>query len=311
MACRHNHICNFLALAVLLAFAQFAAADSPTVLSHYRFLPKVSVLSESGGIYPHTTDFRVFGTFDFTAGPGPTDVWPGNVAEFSNVNAWASHPILAYVLPLGRVFNLSGLAGRQLPVASLFDVYQFTGTAQDGSSVNLYASVLGPWLHLHGETTPPPGSADMFEYELRATAHVAPFADFNDDATVDAADLTSWSTNVGRSAAAGDANGDGIVDGSDLLSWQRQVGEAPPPAAAFDAVIDAAMAAQTANVGSVPEPNALGLAVMAMIAVASHRLYRQVEKRASACTRPPVRTCAKSRDWQILRALSAIRISSL
>jgi hypothetical protein len=55
-------------------------------------------------------------------------------------------------------------------------------------------------------------------------------ADFNASGTVDAADLTHWSTGFGATGDAtptqGDANSDQTVDGADFLIWQRQVAAA-------------------------------------------------------------------------------------
>jgi hypothetical protein len=179
---------------------------------------------------------------------------------------------LAYVLPLDQTLNLSGLTGWQLPVAAPFDVYQFDGTTQDGSTVKLIAAEIGPWLHLRGETTPPPGSADFFEYELKAVARRRPFADFTQDDAVDNADLATWSSRYGLKATAldslaqGDANEDGVSDGADFLEWQRQAGEVAPALASLDAMVDAALATLavngTASLAAVPEPGSLGLLVI-------------------------------------------------
>jgi hypothetical protein len=256
---------------IVVALAATSQAQTVSV-DHYRFLPRLSVLNQSGGIGGFDVDFRVMGKFDFTVELGPTDVWPPqHVAKFTNVDAWASHPILAYVLPLDQTLNLSGLTGWQLPVAAPFDVYRFDGTTQDGSSVKLIAAEIGPWLHLRGETTPPPGSADYFEYELKAVARRTPFADFTQDDAVDNADLARWSSRFGLKASAleglaqGDANEDGIADGADFLQWQRQAGEVAPALASLDAMVDAALAtlatAKTASIAAVPEPTTLGLGV--------------------------------------------------
>ncbi len=265
---------GLLSLCGWIAIASLAGAGRAQTVSvdHYRFLPRLSVLNESGGIGGFNVDFRVMGKFDFTVELGPTDVWPPqNVAKFSNVDAWASHPILAYVLPLDQTLNLSGLTGWQLPVAAPFDVYQFDGTTQDGSSVKLIAAEIGPWLHLRGETTPPPGSADYFEYELKAVARRRPFADFTQDDAVNNADLAKWSSRFGLKATTldgldqGDANGDGVADGADFLEWQRQAGEIAPALASLDAMVDAALAtvaaAETPSIAAVPEPTTLGLGV--------------------------------------------------
>jgi hypothetical protein len=259
-----------LSMAAVVSFL-VATADAQTVsVDHYRFLPRLSVLNQSGGIAGVDVDFRVMGKFDFEVQIGPTDVWPTEyVAKFTNVNAWASHPILAYVLPLDQTLNLSGLTGHQLPVAAPFDVYRFDGKTNDGSTVELYAAEIGPWLHLRGTTTAPAGSADFFEYELKAVARRMPFADFDGSDAVDAADLAKWSSRFGLNTTVfdgltqGDANGDGVADGADFLEWQRQAGEAAPTLESFDAMVDAALAtvatAQTTSLAAVPEPGSLGL----------------------------------------------------
>jgi hypothetical protein len=247
--------------------ADAASADLPERVRHYRFLPQRSVLNESGGIYPRSTDFRVYGTFDFVTARPDSQIGLED-AKFDNVVAWASHPILAYVLPLNRVLNLEGLKGRQLPVLGPYDAYKFEGVNAEGSAVNLNASVIGPWFHLRGETTPPPGSADMFVYEIRATARQTPFADFNRSESVDGSDLSTWLSGFGStpltgdSALVGDANDDHIVDGADFLTWQRQLGETPPADAAFDAVISAALASEAVAVASVPEPGSFVVLAM-------------------------------------------------
>lgn len=253
-----------LALVTGFGFCLAGAADAQDgqLSTHYRFLPRHSVLNESGGIYPRDVDFRVRGTFDFVDGTRHPAA-DGYIA-FRNVDAWAAHPILAYVLPLNQVLNLEGLTGRQLPVASPFDVFKFEGKTQDGSSVDLYATQIGPWLRLRGETTPPPGSADMFEYKLSAIARQTPFADFNDNDAVDANDLTKWTGGFGSTPSGsngpqfGDSNGDQRVDGTDFLAWQRQIGETPP-IAALEAAMDAALASLTVNAAAVPEPGSLAL----------------------------------------------------
>ena len=266
---------------IVVSLASTSRAQTSSV-DHYRFLPRLSVLNQSGGIGGFDVDFRVMGKFDFTVELGPTDVWPPQyVAKFSNVDAWASHPILAYVLPLDETLNLSGLTGWQLPVAAPFDVYRFDGTTQDGSSVKLIAAEIGPWLHLRGETTPPPGSADYFEYDLRAVARRTPFADFTQDDAVDNADLARWSSRFGLKASAleglaqGDANEDGIADGADFLQWQRQAGEVAPALASLDAMVDAALATvagnETAALSAVPEPGSLGLLAVGVVGIALRR----------------------------------------
>jgi len=144
-----------LSIVGLLWADRLSAQSFPNeIRRHYRFLPRLSVLNESGGIFPRDIDYRVFGTFDWR----DTTVNPvaDGFISFDNVEAWASHPILAYVLDVDEVMGLSNLAGYQLPVLAPFDVYHFTGRTDDASSVELFASVIGPWLRMRGQTTPPP-----------------------------------------------------------------------------------------------------------------------------------------------------------
>jgi hypothetical protein len=246
-------------MATGVALAQ--STEAPEKVASYRFLPRFSVLNETGGFYPRDIDYRVRGTFDLVTDYNPaTDVW-GQQAKFANVDAWASHPILAFVLDLDDVLNLSGLEGRQLPVASIFDVFQFTGKTPDGSAVKLFAAQIGPWLRLRGETTPPVGSADMLTYRLSAIAHRTPFADLNEDGVVDAADLAAWT-----SAPA--------PNGADLLAWQRQLGEVAPSVKSLDASLDAALASLGGAAGAVPEPCSamLALAAAAWLLAARRRI---------------------------------------
>jgi hypothetical protein len=266
-----------LAAGIGICLAGAANAQDGERSIHYRFLPRHSVLNETGGIYPRDINYRVSGEFDFERRLGPTDVWPPQYEyKFDDVDAWAAHPILAYVLPLNQVLNLEGLTGRQLPVAGLYDVVKFEGKTQDESSVELYATKIGPWLRLRGHTTPPPGSADFFEYKLSAVARQAPYADFNDNDTVEADDLAKWtggfgSTPIGPSGLQlGDSNGDHLVDGTDFLTWQRQLGEAPP-IAALDAAMDAALASLAVSVAAVPEPGSIALAGIGMALIAAIR----------------------------------------
>lgn len=84
-------------------------------------------------------------------------------------------------------------------------------------------------------------------------------ADFNQDGSVNGADLTAWKNGfgTGTTKAQGDANGDGRVDGSDFLAWQRQFGQTPAIAAAVPAA------------GAVPEPSSLLLAGAAVMGLGS------------------------------------------
>lgn len=92
-------------------------------------------------------------------------------------------------------------------------------------------------------------------------------ANFNDDALVDAADLTIWRGAFAPTGAAGDADGDGDADGTDFLIWQRQL--ATPGGGAL-----------AATVSSVPEPATAALAAVAAMALVRRR--RQVGQHVDA-----------------------------
>lgn len=70
-------------------------------------------------------------------------------------------------------------------------------------------------------------------------------ADFDGSGLVDGDDLTLWILDFGSGTDA-DADGDGDVDGNDLLIWQRDFGSG------------------VASIAAIPEPGAVGLAVMAV-----------------------------------------------
>ena len=257
--------CLSLAWIVMLAGSVTASAQGLPELApqstHYRFLPRFSVLNETGGIFPRDIDYRVRGTFDFVTDPGPTDVWPGaGTAKFDNVDAWASHPILAYVLPLDEVLNLSGLEGRQVPVVAPLDVYEFEGEAFD-SSVRLLAASIGPWLFLRGQTTPPTNGADFLEYRFHALARRTPYADFDANDWVNVQDLDAWRTLYGSSVSPGGADQEHLVDGADFLAWQRQLGESAPSSAELDGMLNAALSTISSAAAPVPEPASMLLAV--------------------------------------------------
>jgi hypothetical protein len=147
------------------ASAPRSAAQGPSVVDHYRLIPRQSTLHQSGGFAGFDLDYRLLGDYGFARSTSSTTTAG---AKFVKPEIWGSlisdGPTPAYVIDVDEILNLTRLQGKLLPVASPFDVYQFQGHASDGSSVNLYASLLGPWMYLRGATQPPPGSADYFEY---------------------------------------------------------------------------------------------------------------------------------------------------
>ena len=102
-------------------------------------------------------------------------------------------------------------------------------------------------------------------YLAKVTLDVAPFADFNKDGLVSAADLTQWQRDFGANDAS-DADGDGDSDGADFLIWQRQLGSSLPA---------------TTATAPVPEPSSallmIGLALSAGAAARVPLASRQCE----------------------------------
>jgi hypothetical protein len=170
------------------------------------------------------------------------------------------------VIDVDEILNLEGLRGTQLLVDSPFDVYRFTGTLPDDSSVELFAALAGEWMFIRGGTEPPPGSADFFEFDIRALARSRPFADFNADGVVDAADYvlardSSWSGGEPETAGAG------------LAEWRQQFGESVPDIAKMEVAISAAVASFVSS-DAVPEPACLSLAIAGGVLIASLRSRR-------------------------------------
>jgi len=248
-----------LCVSVLATQANSAGAQDffPSHTRHYKFLPRLSTLNQSGGFAGVNIDYNVVGTYDFITTPSPLAVYPPIIiGDFDNVVAAGVRGFQNFALKLDAAINLSGLHG-----SSQFNgptnVFRFRGETGDGSKVELWAATRGPWMYMRGGTTPPPPPpehADYFVYHIKALAHERPFADFNDDGVVDGADLATWTVPTGHL-------------NSDFLSWQQQFGEAPPEEAEFEAAIAAAGALAAA----VPEPGSLALVLGGIILLTASR----------------------------------------
>ena len=250
-------------LAAMLA-ANDAAASHPDILRNYRFIPSRSTLEVTGGFAGIDETFHAFGKFGLVTGyeegfscmaigcpPPPTHI---PFAEFVDVRAWlVPDSPLAYVWNLDDTLNLSGLDG----TFSTPNRLHFRGVDGQGAPFRLDATIAGRLIHLVGANDPP--CCDFFNYKFDAYAHLAPFADFNFDGAVDAADYTSWRNHVGMTSGAtleqGDADGDGDVDHDDYAVWSQDWGMTTDMAALADV--------GGVPASAVPEPAALVLAVPA------------------------------------------------
>jgi hypothetical protein len=276
--------CVIFILAVVFSF-QFAATavaqdDDFEVTGHYRFLPRVSRLVEIDPVWDPPAPWIVFGEFDFVHyRPDPRAFLPAT--QIANVDAWASHPMLAISEQLDDVVNLSELIGGQINSyqGQPFELFHFEGDDGIGYPTDLFAARSGRWLYLRGENHPvsAPTTHGPFrsKWILRGLARQTPFPDFDNSEAVDSGDLNNWFSGFGEvnrpaqvAQSLGDADGDRDVDGADFLSWQRDVGETPPDVAMFDAAIDAARASAAT---AVPEPSAGALIAFGMTALALRR----------------------------------------
>jgi hypothetical protein len=223
-------------------------------------LQRLSILHQSGGIADLDLFYRLGGEYDFRRGAGPSAE-----AAFENADIWGNlisdQPTPPIVLDVDELLNLEGLEGNRLPFGSHLSIYRFDGVTGDGSTIELFAVTLGPWMYLHGDTEPPPGSADYFTNHLRALARKGPSADFNEDGVVDTADYVALRSGRGANTGAG------------FDEWRQQFGEAVPNLDALGALVSAAAAG--ASSAAVPEPACLGLALLCSVVIVSPRCRRR------------------------------------
>ena len=148
-----------------------ASPSRPDRLDHYRLVPGLSTLTESGGFAGGDTRYRLRGEYDFLqewSGGTPTEPLE-LIPRFDNVDIRAPlGDLLPAFIDVGHLFNMELLRGELIPqpfAFTPFEVFRFTGIANDSpaaspleqSLVELYAVTYGPWMYLRGETIPAPG----------------------------------------------------------------------------------------------------------------------------------------------------------
>lgn len=261
-----------LGLSPSLASALHPVTD--VTVDHYRILPRFSRMHASGDFtdFPHPpppTEFILSGEYDLRR-VDFGHAYEGR-ASFDNAEVWAS-PVcpdvciaLAIVFDADEILNLEGLHGEQLPVLAPFDIYHFTGTVQNGSPIDLYAAVLGPWMYVRGQTRPAPDSADARGLSVHWLARTSPFADFNGDSVVDAADYVLL-----RNAETSGLGSEEGMAGVSYEDWRHQFGETIPDLALMEATLSAASGTVLAPAG-VPEPTTALAAVVGVVILAIRR----------------------------------------
>jgi len=228
------------AAVVAMVLASSALADPPDILRDYRFVPAHSNVHVSGGSPGYNMDLSIAGRFGLVTGydyeVSPTAHIPTLVphAEFVDVKAILFNPLSAAPTPvpgwdLDKTLNLTGLKGTFSDPSDL----HFSGSDGQGIPIQLEAVLRGPLLHLTGMNFLPPTCFTCTQYvgyKVDALAVTRPYADFNLDGVVDAADYAIWRENGGTAADAsfdqGDANGDGVIDAADYVVWRRTLGPA-------------------------------------------------------------------------------------
>ena len=260
--------------AILFSLSASAALAEvlPDRSDHYKLIPRYSVLGRSGGIVGDAVRFRLSGDYlydqSFEFGPFGSYI---QRAEFARAEVWGSlttpYPTPALVTPavvidVDEILNLKNIPGHLVPSFGPFDVYLFEGQLDDGSDIELYTALLGPWMFLYGGTEAPQGTADFFEYKVRALARTRPWADMNDDGVIDGADYTMIRNSLDD--ATGAITG-GVSDGLTLDDWNEQFGEVLPDLAAIEGMFESALAA------SVPEPGTLCLVLVGLLGTVRRR----------------------------------------
>jgi hypothetical protein len=239
------------------------AHGTPENVAYFQILPDKSALHQTDGTA--AVDYELFGEVIVRYG----GIWSTN-AFFEIADVWGSLPSStppAMAIDVDETLYMEGLNGAVLPSPGPTEIYRFQGYTFDGSAMDLYLAMTGPWLYLRGSSQLLPGSTDDFTYNIRALGRPRPFADFSDNGVIDAADYVPL-----RNSSNAPASGAATYD-----DWKEQFGEQLLNVDAMDAIIDAAIAssltpaaAATANL-TVPEPTTVGLATLAAIVLASRR----------------------------------------
>ena len=195
------------------------------------------------------SDYRI--EFDVTYN---TALIPQAAVTFLN-NSVAINTAAGSWSQVDGVAGTNGHSNQTIHVA--IPLSSFTALTPGSNSYDVYFALNGNWGS---------GSATVFYDNLRLLNLNAPLTgDFNDDGHVDAADYTVWRDTLGStSELAADANLNGVVDPGDYSLWKANFGAASNVGAG-EGSSRAGSSPTPDSTQAVPEPNALPLALAAVI----------------------------------------------
>ena len=141
------------------AEASKSVIDLVSGTSQFLFVPDQSTLVQTGGFAGVHWTYALEGQFvldvDLEAGAASFLQVDANAVDTDNPDR---------VLDLDTTLNLTGLTG----TTGDDGIILFAGEAHNEVTVNVQLTLEGDLVHLVGETTPPPGSADFFIFTLDA-----------------------------------------------------------------------------------------------------------------------------------------------
>jgi hypothetical protein len=148
-----------LVLIVIFLFVGPAGARTST----YVFVTDESTVVQTGGFMGIHETYPIEGQFQLSV-----DLDAGT-ASFDRIDANLTEPSgFLYTQSLGVLFNMTELLGIVIDDTTI----EFEGKTSDNTGTDIVISLIltDDSVHLTGETIPPPGSADFFEYDLDAVA---------------------------------------------------------------------------------------------------------------------------------------------
>jgi T5SS/PEP-CTERM-associated repeat protein len=216
------------------------------------------------------------GAFNFTGGTLRVETFTGNLTNSGGTLAPGAPTGTTNVT--GDYAQNSGTLAIELASPSSFDKLVVTGTLTAGGTLSVsllggYSPAAGAtfdildWTNLVGTFSTlqlPPLSGSLtwnttalYTSGVLAVAGAGLVGDYNSNGSVDAADYIVWRKTLGQSGSGlpADGDGDGMIDPGDYDVWRTNFGRTAGGGAAL-------------TVALVPEPEALFILVIGLVAVA-------------------------------------------